>query len=135
MVQAIPDGQRTVTAHLTFPDANKAIDCKIMHAELVICDSRLYVNDAFGRTPPVIGDAVTINIWTEDADALYNRAVEAGASKVFPLQNQFWGDRYGKFKDPFGYTWGVSQHVEDLTPEEIDKRSESFFSTLETQLG
>ena len=153
MVQPIPDGQRTLSPHLTYEDANKAIewytkvfgaeevrrsvapDGKILHAEIQIGDSRLYLNDSFTRSTPTPGTAVTINLWTDDVDAVYLRAVQAGASKVFPWENQVWGDRYGKVKDPFGYIWGISQHVEDLSPDEIAERGKAFFSSLETNVG
>lgn len=62
-----------------------------------------------------------------DVDAFVKRAVEAGAKEAMPVQDQFWGDRYGKLEDPFGHKWGVATHTEDLTPEEITERAKSAF--------
>jgi PhnB protein len=69
-------------------------------------------------------------LYVEDADMMFDSAVKAGAKVEMPLENQFWGDRFGKLTDPFGHQWGVATHVEDLTPEEIDKRATAFFAKM-----
>lgn len=143
-VQPIPPGSPTVIAHLTVGDARKAIafyeaafgatpgnialtpDDRVMHAEVRIGSSVIYVNDPFG--PPCTPAGVTLHMWSEDVDAAWKRAVEAGAEVLMPLENQFWGDRYGHLKDPFGHIWSLAQHVEDVAPDEMARRSEAMFS-------
>jgi PhnB protein len=145
-VQPIPPGSPTVIPHLTVSDAKKAIafyqaafgatpgmvaatpDGKVMHADFRIGSSVIYINDPFG---PVATPAnITLHMWSEDVDALFQRAVAAGAEVVMPLANQFWGDRYGHVKDPFGYTWALAQHVEDVSPEDMAQRSAAMFSQM-----
>ena len=106
----------------------------IMHAELNIGNSRLMLVDEFpemnARGPESIGGTpVTIHMFVEDADAVFNRAVDAGAHVRMPLADMFWGDRYGVLADPFGHLWSIATHKEDLTPEEIRKRMQSSFQT------
>ncbi len=147
----IPEGFHTVTAMLTLDNAAEAIDWykqalgaeekgratgpdgKIMHAELRIGDSRIMVHDAMmgGKGPKAMGGSpAALWVYVEDCDALFNRAVSAGA-QVLPgpmgqLQDQFWGDRSGTFKDPHGYSWTIATHKEDLTPQEIQVRQDAF---------
>lgn len=145
MPKAIPDGYHSVTPYIALSDAAKAIDFykaalgatelyrlpmpggKIGHAELQIGNSRIMVSDAmpewgnksakdFGGTP------VALCIYTENVDALAERFVKAGGKQVRPLENQFYGDRSGQFVDPEGYKWTLAQHVEDVSPEEMQKR-------------
>src|SRR6267154_886390 len=71
-------------------------------------------------------NACGIFLYLENVDAVFNRAVAAGAKVDMPLDNQFWGDRYGKITDPFGHQWGLAQHVEDVAPEEMKRRSEEW---------
>jgi len=142
----IPDGFHTLTPHLVVKGASRAIDFykkafaaeeirrmpspdgnSIMHAELKIGNSRLMLVDEFpemnARGPESIGGTpVTIHMFVEDADAVFNRALDAGAEVRMPLADMFWGDRYGVLADPFGHLWSVATHKEDLTPEEIRKR-------------
>jgi PhnB protein len=66
---------------------------------------------------------------------MFDRAVKAGAKIEMPLANQFWGDRYGKVRDPFGHQWGLAQHVEDVSPEEMKKRSEAYMSKMSKAAG
>ena len=102
----------------------------IMHAELVIGDSVLMLCDEIpgmasaplGNNPP----CYNLFVYVPDVDNVYKRAVQAGSKVEMPLENQFWGDRYGKVRDPFGHVWGLAQHVEDVAPEELRKRSEAF---------
>jgi len=72
---------------------------------------------------------------TEDVDTVFNRAVKAGAKVEMPLENQFWGDRYGKIRDPFGHRWGLAQHMEEVAPEEMKKRSEAFTTKMSKAAG
>jgi PhnB protein len=145
-VRPIPEGYHSITPQLTCRNAARAIDFyktalgakeimrmpgvdgKVMHAELQIGDSRFMVNDEFpGMTvapDPKAIHSSSLFVYTENVDALFERAVKAGARADMPLDNMFWGDRYGKFTDPFGHQWGVATHVEDVAPEEMQRRSE-----------
>ena len=93
-------------------------DGKIMHAEIMIGDSVVMVNDA------IQGPATKskLHIYVPDCDALYSQALAAGASTEMPLQDMFWGDRYGTVTDPYGNSWGVATHKEDVSPEEMERR-------------
>ena len=148
----VPQGLHTVTPHLILDDAATAIDWykrgfgadeirrsagpdgKIMHAEIRIGNSHLYLNDAMGggKGPKALGGS-PIGLWlyVEDADALFNRAVSAGAT-VAPgpmgqMQDQFWGDRCGTLIDPAGFQWTIATRKEDLTPDELNRRADEFF--------
>jgi uncharacterized glyoxalase superfamily protein PhnB len=144
-VKPIPDGMHTVTPHLVIRGAGEAIDFykrafgaielnrapgpggTVMHAEIKIGDSVLFLGDEFpqfGSNSPLTykGSPVTLNLYVEDVDAVFNRAVAAGAKVAMPLMNQFWGDRYGKLTDPFGHEWGLASHIEDVPPDEMKKR-------------
>jgi PhnB protein len=149
---AIPAGFHTVTPHLVFDDAAGAIDWykrafgaelvappalgpdgKIMHAEIRIGNSVLMLNDAMGggRSAKSIGGSpVGFWIYVDDCDALYKRAVGAGASvppgPMGALTDQFWGDRSGTVADPYGYTWTIATRKEDLTQDEIKQRMDAF---------
>jgi len=150
----IPAGMHTITPHLVVRDANRAIDFykkafgaeellrmpgpdgkTIMHAELKIGDSVIFLNDEFpemgARAPESLGGSpVTLSLYVEDVDAAFNRAVKAGAKVTMPVADMFWGDRYGKLVDPFGHLWDMATHKEDLTPDEISKRAKSFFASM-----
>ena len=145
-VRPIPEGYHSLTPQLTCRDAAKAIDFyqsvfgakelmrmpgsdgKIAHAELQIGDSRLMINDELpGMTvapEPSALHSSFLFIYTEDVDAVFDRGVAAGAHVDMPLSDMFWGDRYGKFTDPFGHQWGLATHVEDVAPEEMQRRME-----------
>jgi PhnB protein len=145
--QGVPEGFSTVTPHLNVRDAGQALEFykkafgaketvrmpgpggKILHAEIKIGDSHLFLADEMpewgSRSPLTIGGTATaICLYVDDADAVFNQAVAAGAKVLMPLQDQFWGDRYGKLSDPFGHEWAVATHLEDLSPEEMKKRQE-----------
>jgi len=148
----IPEGHHTVTPQLTLDNAAQGIDWykkalgaqevtravgpdgKIMHAELRIGDSLVMMNDAMGGgkgAKAMGGSPASLWVYVEDCDALFNRAVDAGA-QVAPgpmgqLADQFWGDRSGTFTDPQGYRWTIATHKEDLTSEEIEQRQAEFF--------
>ena len=151
----IPEGFHTVTPQLTLENAAQSIDWykkalgaeeisravgadgKIMHAELRVGNSRIMVNDAMmgSKSPRTLGGSPSsLWIYVDDADALFNRAVAAGgkvgADPMGQMQDQFWGDRCGTFKDPEGYTWTIATRKEDLTPEEVNQRQEEFFKNF-----
>ena len=135
-VKPIPDGYPQVTPYLCVDGAKAAIefytnvlgatermhmpgpDGKIGHAELELGDSLIMLADEFPemgiRGPKAVGGTpVMISIYVEDADAVFDAAVAAGATAVRPMENQFYGDRSGQFEDPFGHRWSVATHVED----------------------
>ncbi|MEO6236442.1 MAG: VOC family protein [Vicinamibacterales bacterium] len=148
---AVPAGLHTITPQLIFDDAAAAIewykkalgaverfrfvtDGQILHGQLTIGDSTIYVNDAVmgGKSPAALG-GTTIGLWlyVENCDAVFTRAIDAGArvsGESGPMQDRFWGDRSGTFTDPHGYTWTIATRKEDLTPEETAQRRESFLA-------
>jgi PhnB protein len=142
----IPDGFSSITPYIVVNDAPKALDFyaralgakelmrmpgpggKIVHAEIQIGNSRLMLSDEIpemgGKSPRTLnGSPVSLFIYTEDVDALYKRAVGAGATPKAPVADMFWGDRWGTLQDPFGHEWQIATHTEDLTPEEMGKRA------------
>jgi uncharacterized glyoxalase superfamily protein PhnB len=147
----VPEGFHTVTAQLVLDDAASTIDWykkafgatermrapgpdgKIMHAEVQIGDTILMVNDPMmgGKGPKALGGSpASLWVYVNDCDALFNRAVAAGAQVVMPLMDQFWGDRSGTLKDPSGYQWTIATHKEDLTPQEMQQRQDEFFKKM-----
>ncbi len=149
--QAIPKGYHTVTPSLFVAGAAKAIefykkafgaeermrfpapDGSIMHAELTFGDSTVMLADEMpdqgGRGPKSIGGTpVSFFIYRENVDAAWKQAVAAGGKEIVPLADQFWGDRTGCLEDPFGHQWWLAQHIQDLTPEQLQKNAEAFFS-------
>ena len=103
-------------------------DGKIGHAELQLGESLIMLADEFPemgiRGPKAVGGTpVMISVYVEDADAVFDAAVAAGATALRPVENQFYGDRTGQFEDPFGHRWSVATHVEDVPPEEMEKRA------------
>jgi uncharacterized glyoxalase superfamily protein PhnB len=146
-VNPIPSGLRTVTPHLVCGGAIAAIDFykkafgaiehgriltpdgKLMHAQIQIGDSAVMLVDEFpecgGIGPKGLkGSPVTIHLAVENVDTFVKRAVDAGAKVTMPVQDMFWGDRYGRLEDPFGHAWSVATHVRDVGPEEIRKGME-----------
>ena len=144
-VKPIPQGFHSVTPYLTLSDAARALDFykrafgarevmrmdgpggKIGHAEIQIGDSRIMLGDEMPGTgcqsPQSLGGTTSgIMLYVENADAVFNQAVSAGAQVEAPLADMFWGDRYGKLKDPFGHSWSVATHKEDVAPAEMSKR-------------
>ena len=146
-VKPIPEGMHTVTPHLVCAGAAEAIEFyqkafgatelsrvpgengKLMHASVRIGDSVVMLNEempewgAFGPKS-LKGSAVTIHLYVENADAVFEQAVAAGAKITMPLDDMFWGDRYGKVEDPFGHQWSIGTHVRDVSPEEMQKAME-----------
>ena len=148
-VKAIPDGYHSVTPYLIVKGADRAIDFykkvfgasqrmrmdgpngTVGHAEIEIDGSAIMLADEFPdmgfRSPQSLGGAgVSLHLYVKDVDACFNRAVAAGAKALRPVQDQFYGDRSGTLEDPFGHVWTISTHKEDLSPDEIRKRSEAF---------
>lgn len=146
-VQAIPTGMHTVTPHLVCENAADAIafyikafhaievarlpgpDGKIMHAQIRIGDSYVMLVDEMrgcGALGPkaLNGSPVTIHLYVEDANAVFNRAIAAGAITKFPMEDTFWGDRYGVLEDPFGHNWSIATHIRDVSPEEMKQAIE-----------
>ena len=152
--QAVPSGYHTITPMLTLDDASEAIDWYkkafgaeersravgpddvILHAELAIGDSRFMLHDTMmGDKGPKAYGGSPAGCWlyVNDCDTLFNRAVAAGATIRMPIENAFWGDRTGMVVDPFGYTWAIAQHIEDLTPDEIAARQAEWVKSWEQE--
>jgi PhnB protein len=144
-VKPIPDGYHSVTPYLIVKGAADAIEFyktafgatelfrmpapggKVGHAEIKIGDSPIMLADEspeMGHTSPTTlgGTPVTIMIYVEDVDAIFKQAIAAGGQEQKPVQDQFYGDRSGTLKDPFGHVWHVATHTEDVSPEEMEKR-------------
>ena len=151
MVDPIPPGARTVTPHLVIDGAADAIafyekafgatehfrmpspDGKVMHAVLTIGDSIVFVADAMpdmGSEGPKAhgGTSVALHLYVDDADAWAERAEKAGATVTMPVEDMFWGDRYGRLEDPFGHVWAVATHIKDMTPDEIAEAAQAAFA-------
>jgi len=149
-VKAVPECSPTITPSLTCKGAARAIDFykqvfgakesmrmegpggSIGHAELTIGNSKIMVNDEFpGRAVAPAGcTSHYLYVYFADCDAVFNRAVAAGAKVTMPLADQFWGDRYGAITDPFGHNWGIASHMEDVAPEEMDRRAKEFMAKM-----
>ena len=145
-VKSIPDGYPRLSPYLCVDGAAAAIEFytkvlgakermrmaapngKIGHAELQIDDSVIMLADEYPEmnivSPKRLGGSpVTISVYVENVDAVFARAVQAGAKSLRPVADQFYGDRSGQFEDPFGHRWSVATHVEDVSPEEMAKRA------------
>jgi PhnB protein len=145
-VQPIPEGYPQITPYLCVDGASAAIefysevfgatermrmddpDGRIGHAELQLGDSVFMLADEYPdlgiRGPKTIGGTpVTMSVYVEDVDSVVDRAVNAGAKLLRPVEEKFYGDRAGQFEDPFGHRWSVATHVEDMSPEEMAKRA------------
>lgn len=141
-VKPVPEGFHTITPHLIVRNSKAAIDFyqkafgaqlqggiaytpdgKVMHALLKVGDSLLMLNDEFpehGVMAPQNGETgISLHLYVEDVDELFDRAKEAGATVKMPLADMFWGDRYGKVVDPFGHMWTLGTHIKDMSQEEM----------------
>ena len=149
-VKPVPDQLHSITPNLACRNAAAAIEFykrafdatevsryvgprgEIMHASLKIGDSTFFVNDVMGKgaEPPAPGvtSLTYLHLYVPDADSVFTRAIEAGSRVDMPIADMFWGDRYGKITDPFGQQWGIATHIEDVKPEELEKRQKAFFS-------
>jgi PhnB protein len=144
-VKAIPDGYPRLTPYLAIDGAGEAIefyskvlgakermrmpnpDGGVGHAELELGDSLIMLADASEemgfRSPRSLGASpVTLHLYVEDVDSVFERALAQGATEVRAIENQFYGDRSGQFEDPFGHRWNIATHVEDVAPDEMEKR-------------
>jgi PhnB protein len=153
MPQPVPEGYHTITPYLAVENASEAIDFyqrafgaqervrmdgpggAIMHAELQVGDSMIMLSDPFPQsstTPPkqLGGTSVSIFAYVENIDDVYKQAIDAGASSLMEPDDMFWGDRFGSVQDPFGHSWTIATHIEDVEPEEMQRRSEEFFSQM-----
>ena len=149
-VNPIPDDYPRITPYLCVDGAAEAIDFmaevfgatermrvpmpdgKIGHAEVAIGDGLIMVSDEYPEMgvigPQTIGGtAVTLSVYVEDSDATFAKAIAAGATAERPVETHFYGDRGGQFLDPFGHRWNVSTHVEDVSPDEMARRSAEAF--------
>jgi PhnB protein len=145
-VQPVPEGYPQVTPYLCVEGAGAAIEFygrvlgttermrmetpegTVSHAELQLGGSLIMLADEFPelgvRSPKAFGGStVTMSVYVEDVDAVFERALQAGAKVLRPLEDQFYGDRVGQFEDPFGHRWSVATHVEDVSPEEMARRA------------
>lgn len=156
-VSFLPEGCRTVTPHLVLRDAAKAMEfyqkafgattvmCMpgpdgkgVMHAELKIGDSLIFLADEwsgmYAASPLKFnGTTVSIHLYVEDCDKLFNQAVAAGAKVSMPLMNMFWGDRFGQVTDPFGHLWSIATHMEDVPPDDMAKRGAEAMKAMAAQ--
>lgn len=111
---------------------------KIGHAELKIGDSVIMLSDEMmgNRSPQSLGGSpVSIFLYVEDVDSVFNQAVKAGAKSDAPPADMFWGDRYGKLTDPFGHLWGLATHIEDVAPQEMEKRAKAAMAQMAQSAG
>jgi PhnB protein len=152
-VKPIPEGYHTLSPYLAVEDANQAIDYykkafgakervrmeapggAIGHAELEIGDSVVMLSDPFPQSstrPPkeLGGSSVSVFMYVEDVDAVVKRAVDSGATVLMEVEDQFWGDRFGTVQDPFGHSWSIATHVEDVAPEEIAERAKAAMAEM-----
>lgn len=150
--KGIPQGFGTLTAHLIVEGAADAMDFykrafgaeeigrapmpdgkKLMHGLMKVGDSMLMLVDAFeefgAKGPKSLGGSpVTLHVYTSDADAAFQRAIDAGCTVAMPIADMFWGDRYGKVKDPFGHEWSIATKIKDLSPDEMEKAQQAAFA-------
>lgn len=152
-VKPIPEGYHTATPYLAVDDAAEALeyykkafgakergrmeapDGKIGHAEIQIGDSVVMLSDPFPqastRTPKELGGTTaSVFLYVENVDAFVQRAVDAGATVSMEVADQFWGDRFGTITDPFGHSWSVATHIEDVPPEEMAERAKAAMAAM-----
>jgi uncharacterized glyoxalase superfamily protein PhnB len=156
MTKPIPDGLHTVTPHLVIRGCEAALAFyekafgaevlfksagpggMLMHVEVKLGDSILMMADEFpgmgegaAKAPATLGGtSVVLNIFCPDVDAWYERAVKAGARGLMPPADMFWGDRYSQVVDPYGHTWAIATHKEDVTPEQRDERARQWMASF-----
>ena len=156
--ESTPAGYHTVTPSLVVRDAARAIefyarafgaeerermdgpDGKVMHAEIRIGDSIIMLgeeSEQWGARSPLStnGNPGSLHLYVADADAAFDRALRAGATVRYPLEDAFWGDRYGKVVDPFGHEWGIGQRVKEMSEEEVQKAGEEWMARQASMQG
>jgi PhnB protein len=148
MTKPIPEGYHSVTPYLIVDDADAALDFyarafgaeelfrlpagdRIAHAEIRIGDSHVMLADEsqeMGHLGPRSrgGPTSSLMVYLPDVDSAFRKAVDAGATATRPVENQFWGDRMGTVTDPFGHHWSLATHVEEVPPDEMERRMEAF---------
>jgi len=151
-VKAIPDGFHSLTPGLTCKNASAAMelykkafgaveqsrmagpDGKILHAEMQIGDSRMFLADEFpgmaAAPTPGAPPSQSMFLYVDDVDAVYQKAVAAGCTAAMPVADMFWGDRFGKVIDPFGHHWNLATHKEDVAPAEMERRSKEWMAQM-----
>jgi PhnB protein len=155
-VRPIPEGFHTATPYLTVRNGTQAIefykrafgaqeksrmagpDGKLMHAELKIGDSIVMLADEMPgsdcRSPQSLnGTTGSVFLYVNDVDSVFNQAIQAGAKQVAAPQDMFWGDRFGKLSDPYGHSWALATHKEDVAPAEMERRGKEFMAKMATQ--
>lgn len=151
-VRAIPEGYHTITPAITCKNAARAIDFykkalgaketermagpdgKVMHAEMKIGDSVIFLSDEFpdmtaGPAPGAL-PSNHLFLYVEDVDKAFNQAVAAGCQPSMAVTDMFWGDRYGKVVDPFGHHWGLATHKEDVPRQEMERRAQEWMANI-----
>ena len=155
MPQPVPEGYHTLIPYIAVDDATAAIEFyqrafgakerlrmagpagMIAHAELEIGDSIVMLSDPFPQSssrPPkeLGGTSAGIFVYVDNVDELYKQAIDAGATSTMEPENMFWGDRFGSVMDPFGHSWQIATHVEDVAPDEMEKRSQEWMAQMAT---
>lgn len=156
MAKPIPEGYSTVTPSFTFKDSSKAIEFYkkafgakvldlfpsptgrgIMHATIQIGNSIVMMGDErpaaenCAKSAETLGSSpISFFVYVPDADRAFKQAVAAGGTETIPVADMFWGDRAGSIRDPFGYSWMIAAHKQDLTQDEIKKGAEAFFAQM-----
>lgn len=154
-VKPIPEGYRTVTAYLCIKNAAEAIEFyrkafgaeeilrmggpggMVAPAEIKVGDTIVMLSEEFpgmegyGSPSTLGGTTSNLHLYVEDADTAFNKAVGAGCKVAYPMENTFWGDRYRKVVDPYGHHWGIATHIEDVSPEEMERRGKEYFAQME----
>lgn len=157
MTQPVPEGFNTVSAYVIVKDVEAALAfyekafgaCTgdvmrmpggqgVLHAEMALGNSMIMFspeNPQWGATSAETlgGSPISLHVYVEDCDALWERAIAAGCTEVAPLMDAFWGDRFGKLQDPFGIQWSIATHKVDLTPEEMDAAAARWFAEMAQQ--
>jgi PhnB protein len=154
MMNRVPEDFHTITPQLAVKGVAEAIDWytkalganellrnlaqdgkSIMHSELLLGDSRFFVVDEFPGSmvsPASLGGtSITLHLYVQDVDALFGRAIAAVATVLMPVADQFWGDRYGMLKDPFGHRWSIASRIEDLSPKALQARAAAWVKDRE----
>ena len=153
MPSHIPEGEQSLNAYISQRDTDAAIRWYtehlgareklrltmpggqgVMHAELDLHGSTLMMSDAnadWGTAPPGDLSTFTLTLYVEDCDAVFRRCVEGGATELEPVTDQFWGDRAGKLRDPFGHVWMIMTHKEDVSAEQLEERFQAMIREMQ----
>ena len=153
-VNSIPAGRNSVSVYLIVKDTERALDfyarafggkpsvCMrgpggqgVMHAEITIGNSTVMLSDESPQWETKSaeswgGSPASMHLYVDDVDAVFAQAMEAGCRQVAPVMDMFWGDRFGKVQDPFGYQWGIATHIEDVSDDELQQRGEAWLKEM-----